>query len=1110
MAEAARTIRIFVSSTFPDMHAERQMLDEVVFPRLRQRFVNRGLRIEKVDPRWGTSEQRAEDVSTLEKRLESIDGCRPFFLTFLGERYGTVPQSLPAEVVAQVPWKYPWLHDHRGKSLTEIEILHRLGREAVGGPGMLCYVRDSSFSGLVPEVLREGYLPVSQLEAENLAILKRRLLQACGSVQASASQPYPCVWDTVNARVSALEVLAERVIDDISRALDELLAQAPPPGAPPASPAGVQARAALDENVQFTVFSPKAVRPDNWYSMLAFSHREELAVDVDVSSPTPLEEIERRANEEEQQQQRGTELATSEEGLLTLVPHLTGFLFEPKSHSFSHIDAIHRVEFLIKATPGMNWQTARGEMTVFLGHLILAEIPLRIGVDRDHREQLEAEPTLEMNARTFRKVFASYSPEDLAIVEEFERSARVQGNEFLADCVSSRSGEQWSERLQELIDEADIFQLCWSSNAVASAFMRQEWQHALSLERTSFIRPTFWEEPCPKAPHPLSQLHFHKLTLETSPRPRPGAGPSAAPAVIAPEPLVAENASATDAADHPPPILEPAPEAVAGVGKWAVVVTEKTGHQRRHEFDKSEIYLGRVRANDVILPKGNVSKKHARIFVKDGRFILVDLKTTNGTYVNGRKITSPLLVQGGDTIYIDEFVLSIEASKEAIPPRHESAPLLVSDMPGSSEGVSLSEEGGALVVRESSLPVPPGEENFCLSCGTGNPSNIRFCGVCGAETTAFRAPPRSPPAAASSPPMPVVEYTPSPLRPPPVERRPSPKIPDALPSKEPEVAQFEFDEPALFDETLGLDALGSLLDDDSVTELVVSHGGRVYKRVLGVLQESRRAFSSEDAVWQLAERLLALSGSTIDDSTPSVETRLDDGTRITVIVPPLAFPGPCLTIRKPRPTPLALGELVKLGVSSAEAATYLQTCVAQRKSVLLAGPRESRLTILEALAMSIPAAERVVTVEHVAELRLVRDHVVSLATCPEWAGLEQEVSVRHLLGNALSMRPDRLVVGECRGEEALDVIEAMNGGCLGLLTSLHARDPQDALRRLELMVLLSGVELTALEVREQIASGVNVIVQLGLTKADETQITEVMEVNGLRDDVVELRVVYRK
>jgi pilus assembly protein CpaF len=305
----------------------------------------------------------------------------------------------------------------------------------------------------------------------------------------------------------------------------------------------------------------------------------------------------------------------------------------------------------------------------------------------------------------------------------------------------------------------------------------------------------------------------------------------------------------------------------------------------------------------------------------------------------------------------------------------------------------------------------------------------------------------------------------------------------------------------LADEVLGLGPLEDLLSDPIVSEVMVVDRATIYVERKGKLELTGQRFSSEDALRSAIERIVTPLGRRIDESTPMVDARLKDGSRVNAIIPPLALRGPCLTIRKFSSRKLGVEDLIQFGSLDARMARFLQRAVIARRNILVSGGTGSgKTTLLNILSSAIPNDERIVTIEDAAELRLDQPHVVSLETRPPNMEGRGEYSIRDLVRNALRMRPDRIVVGECRGGEALDMLQAMNTGHDGSLTTIHANSAAEAVARMETLVLMAGLELPARAIREQIAASIHVIVQQARFSDGSRRITDISEVIGIQDD----------
>jgi pilus assembly protein CpaF len=292
---------------------------------------------------------------------------------------------------------------------------------------------------------------------------------------------------------------------------------------------------------------------------------------------------------------------------------------------------------------------------------------------------------------------------------------------------------------------------------------------------------------------------------------------------------------------------------------------------------------------------------------------------------------------------------------------------------------------------------------------------------------------------------------------------------------------------------------------------MVVDANTIYVESGGKLHLTRARFTDDERVRAVVERIVTPLGRRIDESSPIVDARLRDGSRVNAVIRPIALRGTTITIRKFSKTPLTIDKLVGFGSLTPEVARFLTRCVAAKKNVVISGGTGSgKSTLLNVLAAAIPADERIVTIEDAAELRLDQPHVVSLETRPSNMEGKGEYTIRDLVRNALRMRPDRIVVGECRGGEALDMLQAMNTGHDGSLTTTHANSPLEAIGRLETLCLLAGVDLPSRAIRTQIAQSVHVVVQQSRFSDGSRRVTEVAEVAGLSDDgEVELRPIFQ-
>lgn len=649
---------------------------------------------------------------------------------------------------------------------------------------------------------------------------------------------------------------------------------------------------------------------------------------------------------------------------------------------------------------------------------------------------------------------------------------------------------------------------------------------------------------------------------------------------------------------------------------FTVVITEKGGEQRRLDFDKPEVTIGRVQGNDIILPKGNVSKRHSRIVLKDAKFIIVDLKSTNGTYVNGRKITSPLVIKNTDKIYIGDFILHVEDAAGGVPamapgPASAPSPLpgpgpapMPMPMPGPAVGVTPAPEPPRrppppLPKRKPSRPVaPPPVEDDGFGADTAGPVRTapqpvqRPSGGPGMRRPAVRdtlgpeldgmggpmeaefqrpAPPAPPqPAPPIQTPMPAPAPAPPPAQhapvPEPIRERPQlrqapvaqpgdprrariielqkevhDRLLEYLDLRRMDIDQLADEElwektensicdivegmdgegaiPAfvsqdelikdVLNEALGLGPLEDLLADDSVSEIMVNRSDQIYIERNGAIELTSYGFSSDKAVLGVIERIVAPLGRRIDESSPLVDARLKDGSRVNAIIPPLALKGPTLTIRKFRRESFSGDQLVEMSTLSRGMIEFLQMCVTARKNIVVSGGTGSgKTTTLNIIGNFIPEGERILTIEDAAEIQLKHRHWVQLESRPPNIEGKGEIKIRDLVRNSLRMRPDRIIVGECRGGEAIDMLQAMNTGHDGSLTTAHSNSPRDTLSRLETMVLMSGMDLPIRAIREQVASAIDIVAHQSRFADGSRRVTHITEISGMEGDVITMQDIF--
>jgi pilus assembly protein CpaF len=518
-----------------------------------------------------------------------------------------------------------------------------------------------------------------------------------------------------------------------------------------------------------------------------------------------------------------------------------------------------------------------------------------------------------------------------------------------------------------------------------------------------------------------------------------------------------------------------------------------------------EAVIGKAARNEIRLDSWRVGREHARLFRTPAGVLLEDMGTFGGVAVNGQKIEvqyGPLRAK--DIIEIGPFRLRL------IDTENPTAQVQAAHPRSRSSTMQYRNERATEEIRASRLAAEHAQ-NGALQAGNvpGNALMVTPDAQRQALEFSWRK-----------------QLHASLLQTMDLRRHDTHSMSDAQLRNETEtllrqiLAQADSEIPAeldrdllcrqVLDEAIGLGPLEVLLADESVTEIMVNRFDEIYVERGGRLEKFPMTFTGDRAVLGVIERIVAPLGRRIDESSPMVDARLKDGSRVNAIIPPLALKGPCLTIRKFARHKLGVEDLVRFDAISPEMAAFLQLCVTARKNIIVSGGTGSgKTTLLNILSNFIPAGERVVTVEDAAELKLHHAHLVSLESRPANVEGKGGIPIRELVRNTLRMRPDRIVVGECRGAEALDMLQAMNTGHEGSLTTLHANTARDALARLETMVLMAGMELPLLAIREQVASAVHIIVQQTRFACGSRKVTAIAEITGMESGKIQIQELFR-
>jgi pilus assembly protein CpaF len=314
----------------------------------------------------------------------------------------------------------------------------------------------------------------------------------------------------------------------------------------------------------------------------------------------------------------------------------------------------------------------------------------------------------------------------------------------------------------------------------------------------------------------------------------------------------------------------------------------------------------------------------------------------------------------------------------------------------------------------------------------------------------------------------------------------------------------------VLDETFGFGPLEALLKDPTISDILVNGPHKIYVERRGKLEKTDVKFRDSEHLLQIIDRIVSKVGRRVDETSPMVVARLPDGSRVNAIIPPLALDGPTMSIRRFGANPLKLEDLLNYKAFTPEMAMLMEACIKARLNIVISGGTGcGKTTLLNTLSSFIPHDERVITIEDAAELQLQQDHVVRLETRPANIEGKGAINTRDLVRNALRMRPERIIIGECRGAEALDMLQAMNTGHSGSMTTLHANTPRDAQARLETMIMMGGLELPVKAMRQQIASAVDVIIQANRLQGGPRKVTSIVEVMGMEQDIIIMQEVFR-
>lgn len=540
----------------------------------------------------------------------------------------------------------------------------------------------------------------------------------------------------------------------------------------------------------------------------------------------------------------------------------------------------------------------------------------------------------------------------------------------------------------------------------------------------------------------------------------------------------------------------------------------QAGSARRklHKAQGDFCTVGSARDNDFVLGHRAVSKRHAEFRLIDGSAHIFDTGSASGTWVNRERVR-----EFGPLTELDEIVIGethfrirrvigqsgVAESEARLPqgPQHIETTSAVAgadpykqDNKRQANGVMQGELAASPVADQCEIQAAPNSEP-----DIAGDAELQYWGRIIHEQLLSEMDLRRKDVGRMSDQQLRDEVTVL------IER-----VLDNLATQFPASLPIDMLKINVLNEAVGLGPLEKFLEDESITEIMVNNYQQIFLERNGKLEQSPWNFSSNQAVYSVIERIITPIGRRIDEGSPIVDARLKDGSRVNAIIPPLALKGPSLTIRKFPKHRLSFDDLVAGGSVSPAMVDFLRICVEQHKNIIVSGGTGSgKTTLLNVLSNFIPERERIVTIEDAAELKLVQPNLVSLESRPANIEGRGSIAIRDLVKNALRMRPDRIVVGECRGGEAIDMLQAMNTGHDGSLTTIHANNPRDVISRLEVLVLMAGMDLPVSAIREQVASAVDIIIQQTRFPCGTRKITKVTEVVGVESGTVQLQDIFQ-
>ncbi|WFB35642.1 ATPase, T2SS/T4P/T4SS family [Kiritimatiellota bacterium B12222] len=511
-----------------------------------------------------------------------------------------------------------------------------------------------------------------------------------------------------------------------------------------------------------------------------------------------------------------------------------------------------------------------------------------------------------------------------------------------------------------------------------------------------------------------------------------------------------------------------------------LVIHHEGDDEQRFKLPHGIYTIGQDKHNKIVLQDPSISWKHAVLSISDRELAVEDLNSTTGTYLEGERIRDRKVFVSGQRIQMGTYALQVlpfstpkAPPPPPQPPKATPAATPATSMPR-SESRSFPQQKKSLspdaLIRRNIKKQVHKELLDRLDLRRMTAENIEETGL---QTRARE----------------LVDQIITDVR----DRLPAGIDPQRLADE-------------IYNEAVKLGPLEDYLADDSITEIMVNGHDQIYLERNGRLERGETTFVDDNSVQAVIERIVSPLGRRIDESRPYVDARLPDGSRVNAIIHPLSLIGPCVTIRKFSKKPFTVDKLIEIGAMTRGLALFAEICVKMRKNIIISGGTGTgKTTFLNVISNYLPDTERILTVEDAAELQLPQDHVVRLEARPANIEGTGAITIRDLVRNALRMRPDRIVVGECRGGEALDMLQAMNTGHEGSLTTVHANSPRDAMSRLETMVLMAGMDLPIRAIREQIGSAIQIIIHLSRFPDGSRRVSKMTEVCGLEGDRIVLQ-----